>query len=164
MSKEEKDTIQKEEDEKKDDIDENEMTTLHERAIAALSYVGPLAIIPFYLKKDSKFCRFHGKQGLVLTIAFFIAQLLTVIDFVMDLFLILQVAIFFWMGLAALSGKWKKMILFYEWGCKLEDTLSLKTKEEEEEEAQLKPDQVPEKPKEEKKEESTDSKKEDKKD
>ena len=119
-----------------------EMTTLHERTIAALSYFGFLAIVPFYLKKDSEYCRFHGKQGMLLAIMFFIAKLFTVIDLVMDITLILQIVIMFWMGFAALSGRWKKMPFFYAWACELEKALSLKTKEEELEEVTLKPNHV----------------------
>lgn len=119
-----------------------DMTTLHERTIAAMSYFGPLAIVPFYLKKDSEFCRFHGKQGMILAIIFFMAQLFTVIDLVMDLFLILQVSIVFYMGLPALSGRWKKMPFVYDWSCQLEESLSLKTKEEELEEVKLKPEEL----------------------
>lgn len=118
------------------------MTTLHERTIAALSYVGFFAIVPFYLKKDSKFCRFHGKQGMLIAIIFFFAKLLLVINFIMDLALILQFAIFVYMGLATLSGKWKKMPWIYDAACQLEDQLSLKTKEEEEEEVEFKPGEV----------------------
>jgi uncharacterized membrane protein len=119
-----------------------EMTTLHERTIAALSYVGFFAIIPFYLKKDSKFCRFHGKQGMLIALIFFFAKLLLVIDLLMDLALILQFVIFLWMGFAALSGKWKKMPWIYNKACQLEDQLSLKTKEEEAQEEGLKPGEV----------------------
>lgn len=121
---------------------EEEITTLHERTIATLSYAGPLAIIPFYLKKDSKFCRFHGKQGLLLAIIFFLVQIFTIIDFILDVFILLQVIIFFYMGMAALSGRWKKMPLVYEWACRFEESLRLKTKEEEEGEVALHPDQV----------------------
>ena len=123
---------------------EEEATTLHERTIAALSYVGFLAIVPFYLKKDSKFCRFHGKQGLLIAIIFFFAKLLLVINFIMDLALIAQFAIFIYMGFSAIAGRWKKFPWIYEKACQLEDQLSIKTKEEEEqeEEYRLKPDQV----------------------
>lgn len=119
-----------------------DMTTLHERTIAAMSYFGFLAIVPFYLKKDSEFCRFHGKQGMLLAIVFFMAKLFTVIDLVMDIALILQVIVMFWMGFSALSGKWKKMPFLYRWACELEEALSLKTKEEELEEIALKPNEV----------------------
>lgn len=119
-----------------------DVTTLHERAIATMSYFGFLAIVPFYLKKDSEFCRFHGKQGLLLAIMFFIAKLLTVLDFLNDLTLILQVVIMFWMGFAALSGRWKRVPFFYDWACQIEDALTLKTKDEELEEVPLKPDEL----------------------
>ena len=130
----------KEEPVKEEEI--QEMTTLHERTIAALSYVGFLAIVPFYLKKDSKFCRFHGKQGLLVAMIFFFAKLLLVIDILMDLALIIQFVIFIWFGFAALSGKWKKMPWIYNKACQLEDQLSLKTKEEEAQEEGLKPGEV----------------------
>ena len=110
-----------------------EVTTLHERTIATLSYVGFFAIVPFYLKKDSKFCRFHGRQGMLITLIFFFAKLLLILDFLMDVALLLQFIIFIYMGFAALSGRWKKFPGIYNMACQLEDSLSLKTKEEEEE-------------------------------
>jgi uncharacterized membrane protein len=126
------------------EVESQEMTTLHERTIAALSYVSFLAIIPFYLKKDSKFCRFHGKQGLLIAIIFFFASLLLVIDFFHDLALILQFIIFVRMGFSALSGKWKKVPYIYDMACQLEDQLTIKSKEEEaeEDEVPLKPGEV----------------------
>ena len=38
------------------------------KAIAILSYLGILCLIPLLLKKDSKFVKFHAKQGLILLI------------------------------------------------------------------------------------------------
>jgi len=40
--------------------------------IAALSYIGILCLIPLLAKKDSKFAQEHGKQGLVLLIAWIV--------------------------------------------------------------------------------------------
>ena len=122
---------------------EGGMTTLHERAIAAMSYMGFFAIVPFYLNKDSQFCRFHGKQGMVVALIFFLARLLTAIDLIFDLVLILQVIIFFSMGLSALSGKWKRLPFIYGWACQLEATLTLKDKSEEDELPRLRPDELP---------------------
>lgn len=119
-----------------------EMTTLHERAIATMSYLGFLAIVPFYLKKESKFCRYHGKQGLLIAIIFFFAQPLSILNFFGDLILALQFGVFLYMGLATLSGRWKQFPWIYKTACSLEDQLSLKTKDEEAEEAQLRPDEV----------------------
>lgn len=108
-----------------------DITTLHERTIATLSYISFLAIVPFYLKKDSEFCRFHGKQGLLLSIIFFIGSLFTAIDLLFDLFLIIQILTFFIMGFAALSGRWKELPFIYKWSCELEKALTLKSKEDE---------------------------------
>ena len=127
---------------KEKEPERQDMTTLHERTIAALSYFGFLAIVPFYLKKDSEFCRFHGKQGLLLAIVFFMAKLFTVIDLLMDIALILQIYVMFRMGFAALSGRWKKIAFLYDWSCELETALTLRTKEEELEEVTLKPNEV----------------------
>ena len=127
-----------------------DVTTLNERAIATMSYFGFLAIVPFYLKKDSEYCRFHGKQGLLLAIVFFMAQLFTVLDLIHDAVLILQVAIMFWMGFSALSGRWKKVPFLYEWSCQLEEVFTLKSKEEELDEVPLKPEQLSVEPEEEK--------------
>jgi uncharacterized membrane protein len=122
--------------------DIQEMTSLHERTIATMSYIGFLAIVPFYLKKDSKFCRFHGKQGLLIAILFFFATPLYILPILADLLYAAQFGIFLYMGMATLSGKWKRFPWIYKTACTLEDQLSLKTKEEEEEAARLRPDEV----------------------
>ncbi len=127
---------------KKREPERQDATTLHERTIAMLSYFGPFAIVPFYLKKDSEFCRFHGKQGMIVALIFFMARIFTVLGLFMDIFLVLQFIILIQMGFAALSGRWKRMPLIYKWACDLEDSISLKTKEEELEEAGLSPNEV----------------------
>lgn len=126
--------------EKEEEI--QELTTLHERTIAVLSYFSFLAIVPFYLKKDSKFCRFHGKQGLTLAIIFFLMRFFAVLDLIMDLMLILQALLALWLGFAALSGRWKRAPFVYNWSCQLEESLSLKSKDEEANDAALKPNQT----------------------
>lgn len=123
--------------------DIQELTTLHERAIAALGYAGFFAIVPFYLKKDSKFCRYHGKQAMLLALVFFMAKLVLVIDLFDDLAKIVQFYFFLSMGFAALSGKWKKLPFGYGLACQLEDSLALKTKDEEQGADRFRPDEVP---------------------
>ncbi len=39
------------------------------KVIAAIGYLGILCLVPLLLKKDDKFAQHHGKQGLVLLIA-----------------------------------------------------------------------------------------------
>lgn len=43
--------------------------TQEEKSMALLAYLWILVLIPLLLKKDSEFCRFHVKQGLVLFLA-----------------------------------------------------------------------------------------------
>jgi len=47
------------------DIEENKL-------IAAIGYLGILCVIPLLGKKDSAYCQFHGKQGLVIFIAWLV--------------------------------------------------------------------------------------------
>lgn len=54
------------------DVEEN-------KAIAAVGYLGILCLIPLLMKKDSPYAQHHGKQGLVLTIAWLILFVLNII-------------------------------------------------------------------------------------
>ncbi len=54
------------------DVSENKL-------LACLSYIGILCLIPLLAKKDSKFCQEHGKQGLVLVIAFVILMVIGIV-------------------------------------------------------------------------------------
>ena len=42
------------------------------KTVAALSYIWILFLLPLLLKRNSKFCQFHAKQGLVLFIFSFV--------------------------------------------------------------------------------------------
>ncbi len=44
------------------------------KAIACLSYIGILFLIPLLAKKDSKFCQEHAKQGMVMCIAWIVGS------------------------------------------------------------------------------------------
>ena len=46
---------------------------LNNKVVAALSYIWILFLLPLLLKKDSKFCQFHSKQGLILFLFSFVA-------------------------------------------------------------------------------------------
>lgn len=52
------------------------------KAIAALSYLGLLVLVPLLAKKDSPFAQFHAKQGLVLLVAWVIIGFVSWIPFV----------------------------------------------------------------------------------
>jgi len=51
------------------------------KLMAAIAYLGILCLIPLLAKKDSKFAQEHGKQGLVLAIAWAIVWIVGIIPF-----------------------------------------------------------------------------------
>ena len=56
--------------------------TGEEKALGAIAYLGILFIVPLLVKKDSAFCMFHAKQGLVLFIIEVIGGIIFWIPFV----------------------------------------------------------------------------------
>lgn len=49
------------------------------KAIAYLSYLGILFLVPLLAKKDSKFAVFHAKQGLIIFIGWFVGSFMYVL-------------------------------------------------------------------------------------
>jgi uncharacterized membrane protein len=45
------------------------------KVVAMIGYLGILCLLPLLLKKDSAFAQFHGKQGLVLCLAWIVVML-----------------------------------------------------------------------------------------
>ena len=88
------------------DIDDN-------RVIAAIGYIGILALVPLVLKKDSDYAQFHGKQGLVLVIAWvinFIIGIFPFIGWIIAFFVSIGLVILSVMGiLKALQGEYWTM-------------------------------------------------------
>ncbi|MEK7105572.1 MAG: DUF4870 domain-containing protein [Patescibacteria group bacterium] len=72
------------------------------RIVAAIGYLFILCLVPLLGKKESKFAQFHGKQGLVLTIA---AVALWVASFILTFIPILGWLIMFlgWISLMVLA-------------------------------------------------------------
>jgi len=57
------------------DVEENKM-------IASLSYIWILFVIPLFVKKESKFCVEHGKQGLALFIVDLVVGVISIIPII----------------------------------------------------------------------------------
>ena len=57
-------------------------TSKDTRILAAIGYIWILCLLPLLGKRESSFAQFHGKQGLVLTIASFIIWLVAWIPIV----------------------------------------------------------------------------------
>lgn len=51
-------------------------------AITILAYLGILFLVPFFLKKDDEFAKFHAKQGFVLFLAEIVASFFMFIPFI----------------------------------------------------------------------------------
>ena len=66
-------------EEKKVDIPQGGNPTQDEKALAAIAYIWVLCLVPLLTKKDSGYCQFHAKQGLVLFIGSFAVMVLGMI-------------------------------------------------------------------------------------
>jgi len=51
------------------------------KILAIIGYLGILCLVPLLGKKESKYCQFHGKQGLVLFIAWVVVNIVAVVPF-----------------------------------------------------------------------------------
>jgi len=87
-----------EEKHKDKDIEEN-------KAITILSYFGILCLVPLLLKKESKFAKFHAKQGLVITIGWFFV----VLPFIGQIVWLILIIFSIWGLLNVLGGKYTKL-------------------------------------------------------
>lgn len=45
-------------------------STKGEKALSAIGYIMFFCVLPLIIKRESKFCQFHGKQGLILTLLY----------------------------------------------------------------------------------------------
>lgn len=94
------------------DIQENKI-------IAALSYIGILVLVPLLVKKDSKFCKFHAKQGLVMLIIFIVGWLIFWIPVVGWLIWIAAVILDLLALIQTLQGKYWEIPVVGSWAKKL---------------------------------------------
>lgn len=92
--------------------------TGEEKILGAIAYLGILFLVPLLAKKDSDFCMFHAKQGLVLFIIWVIGWIIFWIPIVgwiiMVLISILALVAFI---NALLGNRWKIPVLG-DWAAK----------------------------------------------
>lgn len=86
---------------------------------ALFSYIYILFLIPLLAKRDSKFCQFHAKQGLVLFVIDIVASLFSWIP-VIGQFLMIALAIVSIIGIVkVLKGEYWKIPFIYDWAAKI---------------------------------------------
>ena len=49
------------------------------KILAAIGYLGILCFLPLLLKRDSEYCQFHGKQGVMLLIGWVVVNVVMVV-------------------------------------------------------------------------------------
>ncbi|HTX87147.1 MAG TPA: DUF4870 domain-containing protein [Candidatus Nanoarchaeia archaeon] len=95
---------------------------LDNKYTALFSYVNILFLVPLLLRRDSKFCQFHAKQGLVLFVMEFILSIFGWFMWIppIGMLLILATFIICIIGiLKVLSGEYWKIPYIYGWSEKI---------------------------------------------
>lgn len=77
-----------------------------ERTLSALGYIGFLCILPLVLKRDSAFCNYHGKQGLIFAIFQMILEMFTVFTGFYTFVLVVLYLILIYAALKAYRGEY----------------------------------------------------------
>ena len=103
-------------DPKKVPVQPEEKITSEEKIFSAIGYLGILCLIPLLLKRESKFCQLHGKQGLVFLIACVILGAVSWIPILGRLVGVVGGVILFILGLlgiinALIGNYWKMPVL-----------------------------------------------------
>ncbi len=96
----------------KEDIEKN-------KAVAALSYVWVLCLVPLLIKRKSRFAQFHAKQGLVLFIIEIGAGLISWFPVFGQLLMLVLLIVSVLGIIKALNGEWWKIPYLYEWSKKM---------------------------------------------
>ncbi len=97
----------------------NDADVEQNKAMAALSYVWILFLVPLLGKKNSKFAQFHAKQGLILFIIEIVASLFFWFPFFGQLLMLALVVISIIGIVKTLNGEWWKIPYLYDWSKKI---------------------------------------------
>lgn len=89
------------------------------KAIACLSYVWGLCLIPLLLKRSSKFAQFHARQGFVLFIADLVVALVMWIPVIGLAALVVVIIISIIGCIKAYNGEWWEAPFMYRWSQKI---------------------------------------------
>ncbi|SRR6056297_2839361 len=84
------------------------------KAVASLSYVWILFLIPLLLKRKSEFTQFHAKQGMIL----FLLSFLTIIPLLGQIIFFILLIVSVVSIVKVINGEWWKIPFIYEWSTK----------------------------------------------
>lgn len=101
----------------KPEVDQKDVA--ENKTVACLSYIWILFLIPLLGKKDSKFCQWHAKQGLILFLVEVIGSLIFWIPFFGWLALILVIILAVMGVLKTLAGEYWEMPVLGEYAKKI---------------------------------------------
>lgn len=96
----------------------NEKDIQENKAVAALSYIWVLFLIPLLTKKKSKYAQFHAKQGLVLFIVEIVGSLIFWIPLFGWALLIALFVVSIMAIVKTLNGEWWKIPYVYDFSKK----------------------------------------------
>ncbi|PIR93436.1 hypothetical protein COT99_00790 [Candidatus Falkowbacteria bacterium CG10_big_fil_rev_8_21_14_0_10_43_10] len=91
------------------------------KIIASLSYIFILCLVPLLLKRNSEFAQFHARQGLTITVAWFVSWVIGIIPIfiIFTFFINIALLIISILGvIKTLNGESWKIPLIYEWSKK----------------------------------------------
>ncbi|MFH1326446.1 MAG: DUF4870 domain-containing protein [Candidatus Falkowbacteria bacterium] len=98
-----------------DDVEKNKI-------IAALSYIFILCLVPLMLKKNSEFTQFHARQGLTITVAWFVLWvfgIIPILGWIVAFFGNIALLIISVLGvIKTLSGESWEIPFIHEWSKK----------------------------------------------
>lgn len=89
------------------------------RGYAVISYIWFLFLIPLILRRESPFAQYHAKQGLFLTIAWFVSHVLQIIPIFGQLLALLLLIINIVAIIKAWNGEAWRLPYISDWADKL---------------------------------------------
>lgn len=80
------------------------LLTKSEKFLSALGYLSFFFLVPLLIKRDSSFCQYHAKQGMILTLIFLVTAVVRVIPALNVLIGIMQLGVIVYSAFKANQG------------------------------------------------------------
>lgn len=93
---------------------ESDILSKSEKFLSALGYLPFFFLIPLFAKKDSAYCQYHAKQGLVVTLVFMIIGVLGISKALENIIGFMHLLVIGFFGFMALRGNKKDVPMISE--------------------------------------------------